>query len=328
MLSKGNRSRNRTAADAFLFSLTLLFAESSCRFSVPVALVTCQSVKLGARGAIPLLVDGHLWLGSLTGNDMRLAPADGASSVSFTHRLSGGNEEWRFAGSVAKAGSSVFVLVVQPDCYHDCAAKILEVLPIASEVHEAWGGLLPYFPYDLELFWSTDEPVLVGPDEWLVLRDGVLKPLCRQGGGTGLWSGPSGVGVTRVTGVTIVAPSGLASSWTPPSGSIVISAAYAGSGQVAVVIRSRRWDTESVVLLGEDGTQIGEPEPIGSGHGWSVTSYGEFAVLVRNERFRRLRNGRLGPESSLGRPETLIPIRGWSHDVMVFRGTDEVCVVR
>lgn len=320
--------RRVTAVFSWLLSLLCIWAGEACRRPPPTASMTCQRVDTGARGALPMLVDGELWLATVAGNRLTVAAAKDLRPTAFTYGLSDGTGEWRFLGVAVSPGGSALLLVVQPDCYSECTAKILEVLTAARSVRERWGGRLRHSPYNLEVLRSTDEPVLVGSNEWLVLRDGHLQQLCLQGGGAGVWSGLSRVGVVRTTGVTIVGPNGSSTSWNAPRGTVATSAAYAGGGHVAVVIRSRRWSTESVVILTENGTPVGRPQRLGQGHGWRATSYGEFALLSRDGRVRRLTNDRLEPEMSLGRSETLIPVPGWSRGTMVFRSSHEVCVVR
>ena len=320
--------RDRTAtAIPGLLPLLFLVIGTSCRPSVPVAAVTCQPVKLGKLGALPLLIDGELWLATLSGDRMRVTPADGSAAGSFTRDLSGGAESWRFVNAAVKPTGSALVFVMRAGCDTDCSAKILEIFPTKRRVNELWEGRVLDAGYLLQVLLPTDEPVLVAVMEWLVLRDGKLQPLCRRSSGKAIWSGRSGVGYAQDDRVTVVGPTGSSVDWRPPSGSFVNSAGYAGGGHVGVAIYDGQ-RRESLIVITEDGRQIGEPQRLDGCFGWRITSFGEFAGVSCDDRIRRLTNGNLGPEMSLGRPETLIPIAGWSRDAMAFRGTDEVCVFR
>lgn len=323
----GVRGDRAATAIPGLLSLLLLVIGASCRPSVPVAAVTCQTAKLGRSGALPLLIDGQLWLASLAGDGMTVSPAVGSNARSFTSNLSGATGTWRFVNAVVKPTGSALVFVMRAGCYSDCSASILEVFPTEGRVAELWEGQVVDGGYTLQVLLPTNEPVLLAVMEWLVLRDGQMQPLCRRTSGKGIWSGPSGVGYVLDDRVSIVGPSGSAVDWRPPSGSSVGSAGYAGGGQIGIVLHDGRGG-ESLLVITEDGKQIGEPQRLGGCWGWGVTSFGAFAVVSCDDRIRRLTNGTLGPEMSLGRPETLIPIAGWSRDAMAFRGTDEVCVVR
>lgn len=165
------------AAAAWLLSLTCLGTGGACRRSLPIASMTCHRENGGALGTLPMVIDGVLWLATLSGNSLRVHAPDAATASSFTYDLAGGPEGWRFAGDVAKPGGSALVFVIQSECYRDCRAEILEVHPAARRARERWRGQLPTSGFTMEVLQQTDEPVLIALNGWLVLRDGQLQRL-------------------------------------------------------------------------------------------------------------------------------------------------------
>lgn len=320
--------RRIAAAVPGLFLLACLGTAGACRRPVPVASVACQPTIGPDAKRLPMLIDGHLWIATVLCSSMQVSASDAAPARSFSYELTGGNEDWWLVNAAVKPSGSAVVYLRQAGCYRDCSAKILEVYPRTGTVRERWGGQLPDAVMTLEVFLPTDEPVLIGMNQWFVLRDGLLQPFSFSRYGTRTWSGRAGVGLVYPTYVTIVAANGSSVSWSPPSGTFAVSAAYSGLGHIGVVIRGYRWMGESLVILTEDGRQHGPPQPLGRGYAWGATSCGEFAALNRGDRIRRLMGDTLGPEMSLGRSDTLIPVPGWSREAMVFEAADEVCLVR
>lgn len=314
---------------SLLALLPLISSQAACAQSQP----SPRSVDANCRDAralgYPTVSDGDLWFYGFSAGSLRVSRAaqESAEPSAFDIKAPGPKVDWKISGAAVSNEDATFVFVEESHCTGRCRAAVWEVSPRNRRIHERWSGFLVDAVLQIETFLASSEPVLVGIDASWVVRGNGLAKLTTHGSPISSWSGVEGIGILDAYRLTLVSPANVVVSWTAPTGYKATSAAYAGRGRVAVVLRDNRTQEESLLSISEKGKETGPLRPLGEGGGWRATSVGEFAVLTRRNLIRRERGGVLEQPVLWGGARTPVAIRGWSGGLMAFMNGDDVCMI-